>query len=101
MWLILKQGCGIGDDQYSVGYDGCRNLIWYNAFSIPTKQQTWKEVKFYYTSLIRLFWTLNYLAYFLGDVIGFLLDIENQKVCFYNNGNLIAPVHSDFFRKVK
>ncbi len=33
-------------------------------------------------------------------MIGFLLDIENSKICFYNNGKLVHPIHTDLFRKV-
>ena len=42
--FLSHRGCGIGDDQFSVGYDGCRNLIWYNAAHLPVKKKrTWKE----------------------------------------------------------
>jgi hypothetical protein len=75
---FLKQGCGIGDDQYSVAFDGCRQLVWYNGLHQTVKHPPWKE----------------------GDVIGFLLDIPNQKITFYINGKLINPVHTDIFRKV-
>jgi hypothetical protein len=79
--FLNHQGCGIGDDKYSVGYDGCRNLIWYNACYETVKQSTNK-------------------CWRAGDVIGVLLDIENNKIFFYNNGRLVHPVHTDFFRKV-
>jgi hypothetical protein len=76
--FLNHQGCGIGDDHFSVGYDGCRNLIWYNASHHSIKRQTpWKE----------------------GDVIGFLLDICKKTISFYLNGKLVVT-HGDFFRKV-
>jgi hypothetical protein len=75
----LKQGFGIGDDCYSVGYDGCRNLIWYNA--------DYKEIK-------------HQSAWQAGDVIGFLLDMTNEKISFYHNGVLVTPFHTEIFQKV-
>lgn len=35
------EGFGIGDDQYSISYDGCRRLIWYNAQSKQIHQYPW------------------------------------------------------------
>jgi hypothetical protein len=46
-FFLNHQGCGIGDDQFSVGYDGCRNLVWYNASHSTVKQPTWKEGNLY------------------------------------------------------
>ena len=40
--FMNHEGYGIGDDQYSVAYDGCRNLIWFGAKSIPHKNPSWK-----------------------------------------------------------
>lgn len=79
-YFLNHQGCGIGDDQFSVGYDGCRNLIWYNALHHNVKhQQTWKQ----------------------GDVIGFLLDINRKVIVFYVNGVALNQVHTDIFSKVQ
>jgi hypothetical protein len=36
------EGYGIGDDQYSIAYDGCRNLIWFGAKSNPHTNPSWK-----------------------------------------------------------
>ena len=75
----MQQGFGIGDDQYSVGFDGCRSLIWYNANPYPTEKKiSWKE----------------------GDVVGLFLDIEQKVVKFYLNGVLVSPINTDLFRKV-
>ncbi|KAK9739419.1 SPRY domain [Popillia japonica] len=32
---LNHEGYGIGDDKFSLAYDGCRRLIWYNAKSEP------------------------------------------------------------------
>lgn len=39
---FLQEGYGIGDDEYSLAYDGCRQLIWYNAASSSHKHPCWK-----------------------------------------------------------
>lgn len=41
--ISLQEGYGIGDDEYSCAYDGCRQLIWYNARSKPHLHPCWKE----------------------------------------------------------
>lgn len=41
--VSLQEGYGIGDDEYSCAYDGCRQLIWYNARSKPHLHPCWKE----------------------------------------------------------
>ncbi|MGH0175758.1 UNVERIFIED_CONTAM: hypothetical protein FKN15_071386 [Acipenser sinensis] len=63
------EGYGIGDDEYSCAYDGCRQLIWYNARSKPHSHTCWKE----------------------GDTIGFLLDLSKKQMVFYLNGNQLPP----------
>lgn len=80
MWLsqffIIQEGYGIGDDEYSLAYDGCRNLIWYEAQCtplVPTQQQ-WKS----------------------GDILGCLLNIEAQQVIFSLNGVALPPDHRLF-----
>jgi len=40
--FMNHEGYGIGDDQHSIAYDGCRNLIWFGAKSIPHNNPTWK-----------------------------------------------------------
>ncbi|KRX92564.1 RING finger and SPRY domain-containing protein 1 [Trichinella pseudospiralis] len=32
--FLNLEGYGIGDDEFSVSYDGCRQLIWHNANSV-------------------------------------------------------------------
>ena len=29
----LQEGYGIGDDEYSMAFDGCRQLMWHHAMS--------------------------------------------------------------------
>jgi hypothetical protein len=41
--FMNHEGYGIGDDQYSIAYDGCRNLIWYGAKSVPHSNPSWKS----------------------------------------------------------
>ncbi|XP_006641482.1 RING finger and SPRY domain-containing protein 1 [Lepisosteus oculatus] len=67
--FLNHEGYGIGDDEYSCAYDGCRQLIWYNARSKPHSHPCWKE----------------------GDTIGFLLDLIKKQMVFYLNGNQLPP----------
>ncbi|RXG52170.1 RING finger and SPRY domain-containing protein 1, partial [Armadillidium vulgare] len=67
--FLNHEGFGIGDDEFSVAYDGCRQLIWHNAQSVKHSQPCWKP----------------------GDVLGLLLDINNSKVVFYLNGVPLQP----------
>ncbi|XP_072836705.1 RING finger and SPRY domain-containing protein 1 [Pogona vitticeps] len=72
--FLNHEGYGIGDDEYSCAYDGCRQLIWYNARSKPHSHPCWKE----------------------GDTIGFLLDLQDKKMIFYLNGNQL-PAEKQVF----
>uniref|UniRef100_A0A3B3TXK0 Ring finger and SPRY domain containing 1 n=1 Tax=Poecilia latipinna TaxID=48699 RepID=A0A3B3TXK0_9TELE len=67
--FLNHEGYGIGDDEYSCAYDGCRQLIWYNARSKPHSHPCWKE----------------------GDAIGFLLDLNKKQMIFYLNGHQLPP----------
>ncbi|RWS16721.1 RING finger and SPRY domain-containing protein 1-like protein [Dinothrombium tinctorium] len=67
--FMNHEGYGIGDDEYSLAYDGCRQMIWYNACSYPHKHPPWKS----------------------GDVLGCLLDLDNHKITFYLNGSPLPP----------
>ena len=40
--FMNHEGYGIGDDHHSIAYDGCRNLIWFGAKSIPHNHPSWK-----------------------------------------------------------
>ncbi|XP_072931116.1 RING finger and SPRY domain-containing protein 1-like [Epargyreus clarus] len=77
--FLNHEGYGIGDDLYSVSYDGCRRLVWYKAK--PTKSNTvaaWKQ----------------------GDVLGCLMDIDKREAIFYQNGNRIHTC-SEIFNTIK
>jgi hypothetical protein len=68
--FMNHEGYGIGDDECSIAYDGCRQLIWYNAVSFPHEHNTWKP----------------------GDVLGCLLDIKKEEVVFYLNGKPLKAI---------
>lgn len=72
--FLNHEGYGIGDDAYSVAYDGCRQLIWYNAKSEKHEHATWKA----------------------GDVVGVLLNIKSGYVQFYLNGVPTAQTQKMF-----
>lgn len=61
-----------------MAYDGCRKLIWHNAQSHPHEHPNWKE----------------------GDVIGLLLDIDNQQIIFSLNGIPLKQPHTQVFKQV-
>lgn len=62
--FLNHEGYGIGDDEYSLAYDGCRQLVWYNAHSEAQSRQCWSP----------------------GDILGCLLDLNKPEMCFYING---------------
>lgn len=64
--FLNHEGYGIGDDEYSLAIDGCRQLMWYNAVSVNQNEfeRCWLP----------------------GDIIGSLLDIESMEIIFYHNG---------------
>ncbi|KAL0280240.1 UNVERIFIED_CONTAM: hypothetical protein PYX00_001592 [Menopon gallinae] len=62
--FLNHDGCGIGDDQYSLAYDGCRKLIWHNARSEAQNKRGWIP----------------------GDILGCLLDLNKPEMIFYLNG---------------
>ncbi|KAL4235228.1 RING finger and SPRY domain-containing protein 1 [Mactra antiquata] len=67
--FLNYEGYGIGDDEFSIAYDGCRQRIWYGAHSQPHKHPCWKP----------------------GDILGLLLDVDNQTIVFALNGNRLPP----------
>ncbi|CAF1291696.1 unnamed protein product [Rotaria magnacalcarata] len=67
--FMNHEGYGIGDDQYSIAYDGCRNLIWFGAKSIPHSNPSWKS----------------------GDIVGCLIDFDHREVIFSLNGRSLEP----------
>uniref|UniRef100_A0A8C5QCK2 Ring finger and SPRY domain containing 1 n=1 Tax=Leptobrachium leishanense TaxID=445787 RepID=A0A8C5QCK2_9ANUR len=73
--FLNHEGYGIGDDEYSCAYDGCRQLIWYNAKSKAHQHPCWKE----------------------GDTVGFLLDLPKKLMTFSLNGNPLPPEKQVFY----
>lgn len=67
--FLNYEGFGIGDDDHSLAYDGCRQLIWQNAKSGHTKLNRWKE----------------------GDIVGCLIDLQQFEVRFSLNGQMGEP----------
>lgn len=67
---MLQEGYGIGDDLYSLSYDGCRKLIWHEAKPSPvTEVPGWKP----------------------GDVVGCLIDMDIREAIFSLNGERLRP----------
>ncbi|XP_019875549.1 RING finger and SPRY domain-containing protein 1 [Aethina tumida] len=76
--FLNHEGYGIGDDQYSLAYDGCRKLIWHNARSEPQELPRWES----------------------GDVLGCLIDLDLQQIIFSVNGTSLPP-NTDVFNHAK
>ncbi|XP_071488869.1 LOW QUALITY PROTEIN: RING finger and SPRY domain-containing protein 1-like [Diadema antillarum] len=72
--FLNHEGFGIGDDEFSFSYDGCRQLYWYNAKSRPHRHPPWKA----------------------GDVVGFLLDLDQKRMVFSLNGHPLPPENEVF-----
>ncbi|OWR50417.1 RING finger and SPRY domain-containing protein 1-like isoform X2 [Danaus plexippus] len=72
---LNDEGYGIGDDLYSLSYDGCRRLVWYNAKPVPISQlPAWKP----------------------GDILGCLIDLNRKEVVFSLNGRKLYPCKEIF-----
>ncbi|VDN05693.1 unnamed protein product [Thelazia callipaeda] len=71
------EGYGIGDDDCSVAYDGCRQLIWHDADSKKIEHDHWKA----------------------GDILGCLLNLKDNYVQFYLNGVPLREPHHAFLRR--
>ncbi|XP_038216593.1 RING finger and SPRY domain-containing protein 1-like isoform X2 [Zerene cesonia] len=73
--FLSDEGFGIGDDLYSIAYDGCRKLVWYNAKPTAINNvETWKP----------------------GDILGCLIDLAAKEVIFSINGKRLPP-YNDIF----
>ncbi|KAL1242437.1 RING finger and SPRY domain-containing protein 1 [Trichinella spiralis] len=77
--FLNLEGYGIGDDEFSVSYDGCRQLIWHNANSVSNNHPQWKP----------------------GDILGCLLNMDSQNIVFYLNGKPISTPHCEVFAHAK
>lgn len=72
--FLSQEGYGIGDDIYSISFDGCRRLVWYNAKSMGHSLPAWES----------------------GSVLGCLLDMEQQQIVFSLNGHCMQPLRMIF-----
>jgi len=73
--FLNHEGYGIGDDEFSQAYDGCRQLMWFNATCECQPQlPRWKE----------------------GDIVGCFIDIDSQTIIFSLNGNPLPPFNQVF-----
>lgn len=62
--FLSSDGYGIGDDIYSVSFDGCRKLIWHNAKSTPVNLPKWKP----------------------GSICGCYINLDEKEVIFSLDG---------------
>ncbi|XP_055339242.1 RING finger and SPRY domain-containing protein 1-like [Paramacrobiotus metropolitanus] len=76
--FLNHDGFGIGDDEFSIAYDGCRQLIWHCAQCDHHFHPPWRA----------------------GDVLGCLLDLTRYKVIFSLNGSPLRP-YSQMFKRVR
>jgi len=73
--FLNHEGYGIGDDEFSQAYDGCRQLMWFNAScECQSELPRWKE----------------------GDTVGCFIDIDNQSIVFSLNGAQLKPFSQVF-----
>ncbi|XP_076811056.1 RING finger and SPRY domain-containing protein 1-like [Clavelina lepadiformis] len=71
-------GYGIGDDEFSCAYDGCRQLYWHTAQSHRHSHPPWRE----------------------GDTLGSLLDVDACEVVFFLNG-VPLPAEKEMFNNAR
>lgn len=71
-------GLGIGDDEFSVGFDGYRMLLWHSEETEVISMPRWKA----------------------GDIVGTLIDLNAMEIIFYLNGEIMA-IHKDVFEHAK
>ncbi|XP_021189661.1 RING finger and SPRY domain-containing protein 1 isoform X3 [Helicoverpa armigera] len=77
--FLNHEGYGIGDDLYSLSYDGCRKLIWHEAKPSPVKDvDVWQP----------------------GDIIGCLIDMNEEEAIFSLNGQRIRTC-TNLFRAAR
>lgn len=62
--FLSNDGYGIGDDAFSVSFDGCRKLVWHNAKSMPINLPTWKA----------------------GSTCGCFIDLDAKEIIFSLDG---------------
>ncbi|XP_050072267.1 RING finger and SPRY domain-containing protein 1-like [Anopheles maculipalpis] len=62
--FLSHEGYGIGDDAYSIAFDGCRKLIWHKAKPMQHNLNVWTG----------------------GSILGCLLDLDAREVVFSLDG---------------
>jgi len=73
--FLNHEGYGIGDDEYSQAYDGCRQLMWFNAScECQSQLPRWQP----------------------GDIVGCFIDIANQSLVFSLNGESLKSFNQVF-----
>ncbi|CRL04789.1 CLUMA_CG017845, isoform A [Clunio marinus] len=73
--FLSNDGYGIGDDAFSVSFDGCRNLVWHNAKSMPINLATWKA----------------------GSICGCYINLDTKEIIFSLDGVEENVVLDDIF----
>lgn len=76
--FLNHEGYGVGDDDESLAFDGCRSMYWYNAKSIPSHLPKWNP----------------------GDIVGCLLNLNDFQVQFSVNGLMYDQI-SELFKGKK
>jgi len=75
--FLSDEGSGIGDDIYSIAYDGCRQVVWYNSKSKSLPKN-------------------HHRCWSPSDTLGCLIDLVNYRVIFYLNGIPLPPLNDVF-----
>lgn len=76
--FLSDDGYGIGDDKFSIAFDGCRKLIWYNATSLSHGLPVWRG----------------------GSILGCLIDLDAQEVIFSLDG-VESSIYKQVFKHAK
>ncbi|XP_045542058.1 RING finger and SPRY domain-containing protein 1 [Papilio machaon] len=72
---IISQEKSVGDDMFSLGYEGNYRLLWYNGNPYIISLGRWR----------------------VDEVLGCLLDITNKSISFFLNGFEVVMNSNDFF----
>ncbi|GMT00745.1 hypothetical protein PENTCL1PPCAC_30836, partial [Pristionchus entomophagus] len=76
--FLNHEGYGIGDDEHSIAYDGCRKLVWHAAKGHKHDPRSWRA----------------------GDTVGCLLDLRRRRIVFSLNGIDISDSSHSFFSRL-
>lgn len=77
--FLSNDGYGIGDDAFSVSFDGCRKLVWHSAKSMPINLPTWKA----------------------GSTCGCFIDLDEKEIIFSLDGVEADVVLKDVFADMR